>query len=201
MSTLTRRERDKQALRRLILDKAREIFVRDGYEQFNMRRLAAEIEYSPGTLYLHFADKAELFECLVGESFARLRQHLAKLGRVPGGDPIAALKASLRVYVEFGLKHPNDYRFAFVFHRPLAESPYKIDPSYDELQRLVRACVTQDRFTTDDVKLASQAIWVSVHGLISLLIQRPGFPWVAKNKLIAQVIDSAVGGLLKQGES
>jgi hypothetical protein len=42
----------------------------------------------------------------------------------------------------------------------------------------------------------SQSLWAAAHGVTSLLVQRPSFPWVARNKLIAQVIKSAVEGLL-----
>src|SRR5579864_4345987 len=114
MSAIVRRERHKRELRRVILDAAREIFAREGYESFSMRRLAKKIEYSPGSIYLHFKNKEELFETLVEESFERLRQ---ALNRIKNGhaeeDPAAALKKGLRAYVDFGLRNPNDYRFAF----------------------------------------------------------------------------------------
>ncbi len=64
----------------MILDAAREIFVHEGYEKFSMRKLAEKIEYSPGSVYLHFNSKEELFECLVEESFTRLLKTLTGLG-------------------------------------------------------------------------------------------------------------------------
>lgn len=196
MSTLNRREREKQELRHLILDKAREIFVHDGYEQFNMRRLAAAIDYSPGTIYLHFADKTDLFACIVDESFARLGAQLAKLSKQPNADPIAALKRKAHAYIEFGLKHPNDYRFAFMMPWPPTKQPNKVVSTFDELRLSVRACIDEGLFGTCDVELAAQTIWASIHGITSLLIQRPGFPWVSKQKLITQTIDMAVAGFM-----
>ena len=38
--------------------------------------------------------------------------------------------------------------------------------------------------------------WAAVHGITSLLIARPTFPWVDPEELIGQVIDSAVDNLL-----
>jgi hypothetical protein len=43
---------------------------------------------------------------------------------------------------------------------------------------------------------ASQAIWSAVHGITSLLIQRPTFRWQTKESVIGQVIDSAVDGAM-----
>jgi AcrR family transcriptional regulator len=55
-----RRERQRQSLRKQILDAARELFTELGYEAVSMRRIADKIGYSPTTIYLHFADKEAL---------------------------------------------------------------------------------------------------------------------------------------------
>jgi AcrR family transcriptional regulator len=46
-----------------------------------------------------------------------------------------------------------------------------------------------------EVELASQAIWTAVHGLVSLLIARPEFPWLERERLIDAVIDNALRAL------
>jgi hypothetical protein len=47
-----------------------------------------------------------------------------------------------------------------------------------------------------EVEARTQAIWAAAHGITSLLIQRPSFPWVSKDRLIDDVIDAAVRGAL-----
>jgi hypothetical protein len=44
--------------------------------------------------------------------------------------------------------------------------------------------------------LRTQALWAATHGITSLLTQRPSFPWVSKQRLINQVIDSATQGAI-----
>jgi hypothetical protein len=56
--------------------------------------------------------------------------------------------------------------------------------------------VAEGRFWTDDVETTAQILWASAHGITSLLIQRPAFPWVSKKKLLEQVIHTAIDGLL-----
>jgi hypothetical protein len=46
------------------------------------------------------------------------------------------------------------------------------------------------------VELRTQALWAATHGITSLLIQRPSFPWVSKDRLIDDVIDAAVRGAI-----
>jgi AcrR family transcriptional regulator len=199
MSALSRRRKHKEELRRLILDAAREIFVRQGYESFSMRKLAEKIEYSPGSVYLHFNNKEELFECLIDESFGRLLKTL--MGLQNGGewqDPLEELKKGLWAYVEFGLRNPSDYRFAFMLRPPVGKRPYKVHEAFESLRYMVGRCVEEKRFRAVDVETTSQALWASVHGITSLLIQRPTFPWVAKKKLIEQVINTATDSLVPE---
>jgi AcrR family transcriptional regulator len=206
MDASSQRRKHKEELRGLILDAAREIFVHRGYESFSMRKLAKKIEYSPGSVYLHFKNKEELFECLVDESFARLLETLSALRNGKEmQDPVEELKKGMWAYVEFGLRNPNDYRFAFMLRPPMRppmekeKLPYKVHAAFEWLRGIVGRCVGEKRFRAVDVETTSQAIWASVHGITSLLIQRPAFPWVAKKKLIAQIIDIAVDGLVATG--
>ena len=197
MSAISRRRKHKEELRRVILDAAREIFVRQGYEGFSMRKLAEKIEYSPGSVYLHFKNKEELFECLVEESFARLLKTLMGLRNgQEWQDPVEELKNGMRAYVEFGLRNPNDYRFAFMLRPPVGKRPYKVHEAFGALRYMVRRCVEEKRFRAVDVETTSQALWSSAHGITSLLIQRPAFPWAPKKELIAQVISNAIDSLV-----
>jgi AcrR family transcriptional regulator len=74
MGVKERREREKSEIRDKILDAARELFITEGYDGVSMRKVAEKIEYSPTAIYLHFADKQELFHELCHEDFARLAQ-------------------------------------------------------------------------------------------------------------------------------
>jgi len=54
MGVRERRTREKRELKQQILDAARELFVREGYESVSMRKIADKIEYSPATIYTYF---------------------------------------------------------------------------------------------------------------------------------------------------
>ena len=78
----------------------------------------------------------------------------------------------------------------------MEKRPYKVHGAFEALRYIVRRCVEEKRFRPVDVETTSQALWASVHGITSLLIQRPAFPWVPKKELIAQVINTAVDSLV-----
>jgi AcrR family transcriptional regulator len=200
MTAATRRDQHKKELRAIILEAAREIFVRDGYEAFSMRKLATRIDCSPGNIYLHFHNNEELFESLVEESFARLLKSLSRLKSVGmrkgGPNSVELLRKGLRTYVEFGLRNPNDYRFAFLIRPPVVKRPYRVHPAFDLMRCMVGRCVEQKRLRTVDAEITSQALWAAAHGITSLLIQRPAFPWASKREVIAQVINNAIDNLI-----
>ena len=55
-----RKERERAAREELILDHAQRMLLQDGFQNLNLDALAEAVEYSKGTLYLHFKTKEDL---------------------------------------------------------------------------------------------------------------------------------------------
>ena len=62
-------ERDRDAVRRGILDAARELFVSEGYHNVSIRKIAGRVEYSPAALYSYFPCKDDIFFALDRQDF------------------------------------------------------------------------------------------------------------------------------------
>ena len=101
MSIAERKQREKEEMRTLILDAARKVFLEKGYYQASIRNIAEEIDYSPGTIYLYFKDKDEIFHALHDEGFRRMLDKMQPLEHV--ADPFERLKAMGLVYLNIGL--------------------------------------------------------------------------------------------------
>ncbi len=112
MGITERKNRQKQALRERILDAARRIVMREGFAALSMRKIADAIEYSPATLYLHFASRDEIAQALCAEGYAQLLETFVPLAQI--ADPAERLKALGRAYVAFGVAHPETYRLIFM---------------------------------------------------------------------------------------
>jgi AcrR family transcriptional regulator len=196
-----RKARQKKFLRQEILDAASELFVKEGYENVSMRRVADKIEYSPTTIYLYFKDKAELLEQVCRETFARLRQVLMGIEKL-SGDPVERLKRGLVAYVKFGLENPHHYRATFMMPIPegFDEEKYANRESpgmqaFDFLRRRVYDCIAAGRFRKVDPELVSQTLWAGIHGVTSLLIiHRKSFRWVGTDQLIHSMVDTLIRG-------
>jgi len=182
-----------------ILKCARDLFNRDGYERFSMRKLADGVGCAVGTIYLYFRSKDELFQALVEERFERLSCALGGLReRHRNGDPVVLLKKGMYTYIEFGLRHPNDYRLALLVGSSSPEQPYRIDQACEMIRLMVGRCVQEGRFREVNVETVAQALWAAIHGVTSLLIQKSYFPWAGRAKLIEQVINNAIDSLVVQ---
>ena len=198
MDARSRREKNRQEVRKMILGAAREALLRDGHKALSMRDLARKIDYSPGTIYLHFKDKQDLLHCVVEESFAKLHEALRAVPSRTTG--VQMLKKRLRVYVDFGLHFPHHYHFAFMMEpagdgKSSGSIPH---PAFDVLRNSVRDCVERKQLRRVDVETTSQSLWAVVHGITSLMITKPDFPWTGKDKVIDHAIEIAVDGLRSQ---
>jgi len=198
MSIADRRARDKATLRTRILDAARALFATEGYEAVTMRRIAAAIEYSPTAVYLHFADKQALFDALCDETFERLVQRLERQ-KTKAHAPMAALREGLLTYVRFGLEHPHHYTVTFIMGAhapdPRAFAGSAGARAFAVLREAVQAAVDAGALVTDDADATAQALWAAAHGVVSLLIKHPGFPFVARRQFITHTIDTMLKGL------
>ena len=210
MGVKERREREKSETRDKILDAARELFVAEGFEGVSMRKVAEKIEYSPTAIYVHFADKEELFRELCHQDYARLAEVFQSSAM--STDPIERLKQIGAIYVDFGTRYPNHYKFMFMTPHPPHE-PDEVDrevmgnPEMDAYaflkwavqQALDAGCFRQE---LSDTELISQTLWASVHGIISLQIAKGADCWVDWRPMrdrTEMMLDITFRGLLRPG--
>ena len=179
------------------MDAARELFVTEGYSSVSMRKIADKISYSPTTIYLYFSDKSDLLHQICEQTFANLAQNIKSIQQL-SDNPLEKLRSGLREYIHFGLKHPSQYEIVFI--TPL---PHKIESdfdasngrvAFDTMRDVVAECVADNLLKTNDVELISQTLWAGIHGVTSVLIQHEHFPFVERNKLIDNVIDTLIAG-------
>src|SRR6266545_3531800 len=85
-----RRDRERAETRERILEAAREMFVRDGYEATTMRAIADQLDYTATAIYHHFRSKEELMLELATTDFRSLAGAFSQIGRIE--DPIERLR-------------------------------------------------------------------------------------------------------------
>jgi AcrR family transcriptional regulator len=202
MGIVERKERQKESLRQDILDAAREILLAEGYAKLSMRRIAKRIEYSPTTIYIYFKNKDEILYHLCEESLERQFEAM-NAAASNESSPGLRLRATLSAYIDFGLSEPDRYQIIYIanFSQYVSITSILKDGSFgNKLLELVRHRLNDvlvESGSALDPESAFQALWAHSHGIVSLLISCPDFPWVERDKLIETNIDISLKGLLR----
>jgi AcrR family transcriptional regulator len=205
MGVIERRERERLETRTRIMDAARELFARDGYEAVSMRRIADAIEYSATAIYVHFKDKQDLLLEICRADFGAFGQMLGELQAVL--DPVERIRRMGHAYVRFGAEHPNHYRLMFMTRVDYPEGAVEADTNHGKvdadgyalLKLSCQQAIDQGRVRPDyaEADLLAQTFWAAVHGVTSLQITKAEDPWITwagMEPLATAVIDSVLRG-------
>ncbi|MCG2731630.1 TetR/AcrR family transcriptional regulator [Pseudodesulfovibrio aespoeensis] len=172
MSRRTRRECDRDRMRRLILDSARQLFVREGFDNVSMRRIAGAIEYSPAAIYRYFKSKREILSTLRDEGFRRFVVS-QRLRAQTCPDPLERLRAGGVAYVCFALAEPEYFQLMFCTDCSEVDLEGDLAATSMEAYALFRATVDEavglGHFGDADTDSVVFSVWAGVHGLAHLI--------------------------------
>lgn len=171
MVTAARRERQRREVRQGILDAARAIAARDGWQAVTVRRLAEHVEYSPPIIYQHFASKEAVLIELVREGFRTLRTAL-DVAREGAGGPEAALLRMCRAYWAFAWDAPDLYQVMY----GLGGVPFGVAATWEEGSRIGEAAApvvaafpgANGPPGPEETETRVLGLWAALHGLVAL---------------------------------
>lgn len=202
--TTARRQRARRGegerLREEILAAAERLLIETGdRDAVSIRAVAEAVGVTPPSIYLHFADKTELLFAVCEKHFEVLDRHIEEAA-TRSDDPLESLRLRGHAYVQFGLDHPEHYRILFM-GRPdetpddFGDDRLRQSASFDHLVDGVRRCIDAGAMTGDP-SLIALGLWSVVHGVTSLLIAKPDFPWPPVDQLVEHVVSVQMEGLL-----
>lgn len=204
MGILERKQMEKEAIRKKILDAASEILVEEGYDKLSIRKIANKIEYSPGIIYHYFKDKGEIIAFIVEEEYGRI---LKTLSDIPLNEenPEKTIEQTFRAYIELMLETPEKFRTILMNDIEAVQEKVNIlgrgiskeRKSLQGLCSMIECGIEKGRFREMDVELTAQIIWTSTHGLISRLIIERNIPKDQKERLINHHFEILINGLMK----
>ncbi|MES2650502.1 MAG: TetR/AcrR family transcriptional regulator [Bacteroidota bacterium] len=200
MKTRSRNARGQgKQLRSELIEAAIRLLVELGNEKpFSMRALAKEANVSAPSVYLHFADKTQLFlavlEKLVEEQIEIRRN--AELAA--GENSWDKLLAGELAYAKFALERSGHYMLLYdgrllrnlddpksaAFGKPILHRNTQL------IQDIIVKYPTP-RVTDDPLQLAL-LLWSGIHGIVSLIINKPTIEWPDASVLVKQMALSII---------
>lgn len=186
VTTTTRpraRKGEGDQLRMEILEVAERLLLETGSEDaVSIRAVAEATGVTPPSIYRHFRDKQHLLFEVCARQLDLLDDAIEAACRGIE-DPVEAMRARGRAYVQFGVDHPEHYRIMFMgpaYATPEGWNDLLTSGSFVHLIEGLRAVADAGLVTAttdDELRETALHVWASIHGLTSLLVARPTMPW------------------------
>ncbi len=173
----------------------------DSAAPLTLRGVAREAGVAATSVYLHFADIESLVLAVAERRFGELGQ-LQDQALESSADPCQRVRAGCLAYCEFGLEHQGHY--LVMFTNPLL-LPDDLNPgefpgrkAFQRLIDTVAECIGREPGDPEAFRTA-QFIWQQLHGIVSLRISRPRFPWPPLAETVTEAVDRLLAGVPPAG--
>jgi AcrR family transcriptional regulator len=199
------RKGEGQLLKEEILDATEDLLSRYGsIEAVSIRAIAHSVGVTPPAIYLHFADKDQLFYAVCRRGFDRFASQLEPV-LISGGRPIERIRRLGEEYVRFGMENWQQYPILFGVHKDftIPEDELAGDPGLRILGGLV--ALVEEAMAAGEIRqdLAASAVagvlWAGAHGLVELLLGRKDKPEIVRippaEELVPAMLTTLLDGL------
>jgi AcrR family transcriptional regulator len=189
-----------ERLREEILDATEALLLKtNDADAVSIRAVAEAVGVTPPSIYMHFAHKEDLILQVCERQFQVLEEFMVEATEGID-DPVEVVKAMGRAYVRFGLGRPEQYRFLFMAPTPQWADEHMREhindlSGFSRVVAAVQRCIDEGVFVPSDAFMVACGLWTNVHGITSLLISKPGFPWPDQHALIDHIVDTQCKGL------
>ena len=184
-------------LRQELMEAADRLLARTGDEAgLTLRAVAREAGVAAPSVYLHFASKQELLRAVKLEHFAEFGRALETAAAAAEG-PAAKLRAGCLAYCRFAVEQPGAYRAMFGnTSSGFADEGWEEVPGADTFAILTGAIAANMASGTalpGDPQHVATLVWAALHGIVSLRLTVPMFPWPPVEELVDAVLVGLVG--------
>lgn len=189
-----RNDHSREELKAMAIAAAERILDTEGLAALSARRVAKEIQYTVGTLYLVFKNLDELILCVNAGTLDALYAHMvtANDSQIRADDRVKALA---RAYVSFARAQFSRWSLLFEHQRnePL---PDWYQERVTRLFTLVEVALGRWlECSTDQVFVPARALWGGIHGICSLALADK---WsVAGVQSVDDVVESLLDNFLR----
>ncbi len=195
MNTKERKEKERERKQRMILDAAKNLFIREGFDNVSMRRIALAAGYSPAAIYRYFSNKREILSHLREEGFRAF--HVRQKQYDQSLEPVKLLRQAGRGYLRFAMEHPDDFHLMFCttceevdLEGELAAESLRV---FEHFRSMVVRIVKSGYFGDVDEEAAVFGLWAGVQGLANLVTS--GRMQVLSDRDVDELLESTLNFL------
>jgi|JI10StandDraft_1071094.scaffolds.fasta_scaffold20569_5 AcrR family transcriptional regulator len=162
-----------------------------GEAALTLRAVAREAGVAAPSIYLHFAELHQLVDAVLESRFGELRELINDAAN-GSATPADELRARARAYCQFAADHPGNYRVMFTAV-PIAPRACAIEDLPGarivlELAACIGRCAQSGATPPFDALTSATLLWTTLHGIVSLRVSKPAFPWAPTDELVDRAL-------------
>ena len=199
MGIRERQSRERETVRRKILNAARTLFLNEGYANVSMRKIAEQIEYSPGAIYSYFTSKEDIFFALAEEGLQIVRTHCA--ASTQSSAPLERVREAFWKFYTFSKEQPEYFSLIFVDSAvPRISRDWERFSSMRELRQEVeqdiQQCIDDGMFPADAAAgTIFRVLWTAVYGIAVFRLSHRLAPGEDSDALAQDLLETTFAGL------
>jgi AcrR family transcriptional regulator len=190
-----------EQLRDEILAAAERILIETNDQSaLSIRAIATAVGVTPPSIYLHFADRNDLVFEVCERHAEQLEQAMADAAEGVE-DPWERIRRRGYAYLRWGLANPEHYRI-LMMSRPDQTPDRFVDERLADTAGLVpvaddvAAAIAGERVAFHDDPLEiTKVLWMMIHGVVSLVISKPDFPFGSVDEVYERLFEMVHRGL------
>ncbi|HLN15372.1 MAG TPA: TetR/AcrR family transcriptional regulator [Acidimicrobiales bacterium] len=185
-----------------IVTAALALIEREGsVEALTLRAVAREVGIAAPSIYAHFDGREAILLAVVRLIFDELASVLGAAVAAAPDDPVEQLVAGCEAYVAFGLERPARYAVLFSSDRDdeMCGGELRVRPdgrpslefggeAFDILVAGLEQCVESGASASTSPIEDAVAVWVALHGTVSLWTSLPQFPWPRAERFVRDLV-------------
>ena len=165
-----RSEHSLEELKALVLEAAETIVIEEGFSGLKVRKIAREIGYTVGSIYMVFTNMADLIMHINARTLDALAE---QLGQVQDNNAEQSIQTLAIAYLNYASQNFNRWRTTFDYPLPADAA---IPAWYQEKVTNVfvpieaRFLELDPELSQEQRTLAARALWCGVHGICVLSV-------------------------------
>jgi AcrR family transcriptional regulator len=161
-----RNQHSLEEIRVMVLNATKTIITNEGYSALTARKIAMNIGYTVGSIYMVFANMADLVMHIKANTMDELFEQLQQVPDCPPEQHIANLS---KAYLQFASRNFNRWSMIYAQDQD-GETPEWYRQKINLIFSLIDTRFAQlaPDCTTQQHKLAAQALWGGIHGICTV---------------------------------
>lgn len=162
-----RSEHSQEQIKEMVLVAAETIVIEDGYSALTVRKIAMEIGYTVGSIYMVFANMNDLLTHVKGRTLDELAKQLLHC------EPTASVEENILIlaetYLNFAARHFNRWRMIFDIQSEEPQPDWYLQ-KVEQMFAIVEVLFIQltPGSSAEQSRLAARTLWSGVHGICIL---------------------------------